>query len=297
MRKSNTMLMAALTFTLGFAPAAFCADELPPPPEGAEMMPPPGKGKGGMGGMGGMMGGKGGMGGMMQNNCPMCAAMREGKAMPDEQREAGRKVMTELREAEKNYRDNPSDETLAALKEKVGAMVDFRQKMSEQVVERMLEQVKAETQNRDQLVERQLKQIINRGEERREGMNREGREGRREGRREGMNREGREERREGMNREGNRGGALREVLTSEEKETLNTLQKGLRDLDPKSDEAKAKVKELNEFYTKTLERVKNSLNETDKSDKKEVVKLERSIKVLENLIKQTSTLSFPGKRK
>ncbi len=237
--------LTALALSLGMFPAmAGAEDDAPPPPPPPQEMRQPGP-DGDMPGPGG------------RRQPPR---MGDGRMMPavmtEEEQARFRELNQAVREALEAYRADPGDETLAALKTRLTAMVEARQTFEIDRAEKALARAKAQMEKKEEIVERRLKRMI---APRKEDA-------------------GRPER-----RSGHRG--MPQFFTEAEMTRLKAAREALAKAEAKSDAEKEAVEAMKKVHQDAVTRIQAEIAGL-KAEKKDTAQLERSVKFLSRAVEQ-----------
>lgn len=240
--------LTALALSFGMIPAmAVAEDDAPPPPPPHELRQP-------------------GPGGDMQSpgDRRMRPRMGDGRVMPAAMNEEEQARFRELNQAVQDalgaYRANPGDETLAALKTKLTAMVEARQAFEVDRAEKALARAKAQAEKKDEIVERQLKRMT--APQRRRGPG------------EGKAPERRDRR-----------GNMPQLFTEAERARLKTAREALAKAEAKSDAETQAVEAMKKVHQDAVTRIQAEIARL-KAEGKDTASLERSVKFLNRAVEQ-----------
>lgn len=240
--------LTALALSLGMIPAMAAAeDDAPPPPPPHEMRQP---------GPGGDIQSPGGR--------RMRPRMGDGRVMPaamnEEEQARFRELNQAVQDALEAYRANPGDETLAALKTKLTAMVEARQAFEIDRAEKALARAKAQAGKKDEIVNRQLKHMT--APQRRRGPG------------EGKAPERRDRR-----------GNMPQFFTEAEMTRLKTAREALAKAEAKSDAETKAVEAMKKVHQDAVTRIQAEIARL-KAEGKDTASLERSVKFLNRAVEQ-----------
>ena len=137
MNRKMTLPLAAFAVSLGLLPAPVRAEDAPPPPPPQERPDRPQR--------------------------PPMGGPRDGRMMPglsEEERARLDELAKKVEQALAAYRENPGDETKAALKAQIGESFEVRQKIAVDRAEKALARARKRLENKDEEVEKQLQRMI-----------------------------------------------------------------------------------------------------------------------------------------
>lgn len=137
MNRKMTLPLAAFAVSLGLLPAPVRAEDAPPPPPPQERPDRPQR--------------------------PPMDGPRGGRMMPglsEEERARLDELAKKVEQALAAYRENPGDETKAALKAQIGESFEVRQKIAVDRAEKALARARKRLENKDEEVEKQLQRMI-----------------------------------------------------------------------------------------------------------------------------------------